>query len=319
MMVQKSRKIKVTVYTDGRPGHEKQSRALVTALGRYLSLELCWVKVSKPTGMGMVFEVLNYFLGGGTASLRDHTELLIGTGSATHLPILRHKQVTSAKAVICMSPPRYLRSSFDLCLVPSHDRVTVNTHCFQTTGPPNLYRNQGKHDPTTGLILIGGPNAATKKWTGNHLEKVIRQIVQSQRKTRWHISSSPRTPAAIEKHVQMLCAQIENTTFFPYQATPKGWVEAQYQTAGVVWVTADSISMVFEALSAGCRVGVIPVPWKRRTNKFIRSIRSLEDQGRIFSGTAGLDQPTDNMPEMAPLNEADRCAREMVKRWWSKN
>ncbi len=98
----------------------------------------------------------------------------------------------------------------------------------------------------------------------------------------------------------------------------QGWVEKQYSLNKSVWVTGDSISMVYEALSAGCSVGIIPVDWNREANKFRYSLDYLVRSKRVIT----LEQYLDGeqfCKESPPLNEADRCAREIVKRWWPEN
>lgn len=318
-MIERTRKIKVTVYSDGRPGHEKQSRALVTALSRYFTVETNWVMVTKPSVSFHIVKLICYFLGWGSRQKQTNPGgLIIGTGSATHLPILHQKKSSGARAVICMSPPSYLLSRFDLCCIPSHDNVTEKENVFLTTGPPSLCVDQGVHSLFKGLILVGGPNAETDGWYENSIAEAIKQILEVHKSIEWKISSSPRTPTKTEKMLNQFCDQHEHATFYTYQETMQGWVEAEYAACKTVWVTADSVSMVFEALSAGCRVGIIPVQWKCNTNKFVKSIQILEEQGRVFSLTKGLDQKVNDTPEPELLNEADRCAREIIRRWWSK-
>ena len=77
------------------------------------------------------------------------------------------------------------------------------------------------------------------------------------------------------------------------------------------------MSMIYEALSAGCCVGIIPVDWKKQENKFQKSINYLIDKkyittfesfilnGKMFSGIF--------------LNEAEKCAKEILKKWYQKN
>ena len=46
---------------------------------------------------------------------------------------------------------------------------------------------------------------------------------------------------------------------FPVEKTPQGWIFEEMQKAEAVWVTEDSVSMIFEALTAGCQVGIIEI------------------------------------------------------------
>ena len=118
--------------------------------------------------------------------------------------------------------------------------------------------------------------------------------------------------------MEKIAGQYENITFFRYESTPTGWIEKQYYKNSSVWVTADSMSMVYEALSAGCHVGILPVVWKNQHNKFKRSETYLLEQGLVVSFTdwrAG----TARWKLHEPLNEAGRCAEEIMRRWLKKN
>ncbi|MCD4721467.1 MAG: mitochondrial fission ELM1 family protein, partial [Desulfobacula sp.] len=74
------------------------------------------------------------------------------------------------------------------------------------------------------------------------------------------------------------------------------------------------VSMVYEALSAGCRVGVLSVEWKNRKSKLARAIGLLEKNNKIVSFEAW--KRTGAWPDHAGLNEASRCAVEILRRWW---
>ncbi len=101
----------------------------------------------------------------------------------------------------------------------------------------------------------------------------------------------------------------------PFEKTPKGWIEDQYARARLTWVSADSVSMVYEALSAGCLVGVLSVQWKNKNSKLARAIEQSEKNDKILTFETWKN---DNRawPDHAGLNEASRCAREILKRWW---
>ena len=102
-------------------------------------------------------------------------------------------------------------------------------------------------------------------------------------------------------------------SFFDFKDTPRGWVEDQYAKSGVAWVTADSVSMIYEALTAGCRVGILPVPWKNARNKFQRSIDFLLLKGLVKVYSPAESTSLLSMAEQN-FNEADRCAEEILRK-----
>ncbi|MEJ2057913.1 MAG: hypothetical protein P8X39_08770, partial [Desulfofustis sp.] len=75
--------MKVSLFTDGRPGHEKQSRGIVQALQRYIDLSLDEVTVARRRVLVELGSHLRYLFHLGRASahpLDPETELIIGTG-----------------------------------------------------------------------------------------------------------------------------------------------------------------------------------------------------------------------------------------------
>jgi hypothetical protein len=75
--------------------------------------------------------------------------------------------------------------------------------------------------------------------------------------------------------------------------------------APVAWVSADSVSMLFEALSAGCAVGVLEVP-ARRADRITRIAPALLAESRVVSLAQWLTSGA--WPAQPPLMEAARCA-----------
>jgi hypothetical protein len=78
-----------------------------------------------------------------------------------------------------------------------------------------------------------------------------------------------------------------------------------------VWVTPDSASMVFEALTAGADVGVFDLP-VNPTSRVGRAIAQLADAQRITRFANWCAHGTLH-PNTHPLAEADRCADWILK------
>ncbi|MFH7320451.1 mitochondrial fission ELM1 family protein [Desulfurivibrio sp. D14AmB] len=307
-----SKNLTITAYFDGRPGHEKQTKALIRALGRLTPVNTTEVRLTgappadhhrPPRGAGD---------GKGAAA-----DLLIGSGRRTHLPLLLAKLRSRgrSRAICCMNPNILLRGLFDLCLVPAHDGVRAGANIFPTDGPPCLTTDQGRHETNHSLLLIGGLDPKSHFWDQTQVLHQAQTLLDQRPDQHWTISSSPRTPPATVAELAELAATRERVQFWPAPATPPGWIEEQYDRHREVWVTADSISMVYEALSAGCRVGIMPVKWRRQQNKFQRGLDLLRQRGQIIylaERLAGKKFP----PAVAPLVEAERCAKEILGRWW---
>ena len=89
--------LQVTLFSDGRPGHEKQSLGIIRALQAYVEVEVTKVEVPTSTSFAdLVSHLFLFFRTGNTghSETSQNTDLFIGTGSRTHLPMLsaRHAE-----------------------------------------------------------------------------------------------------------------------------------------------------------------------------------------------------------------------------------
>ncbi len=307
--------LKILIVSDGRPGHEKQSRAVVQALAVLTPLEQTLVKVPLPSLLSVALDVIGYLSNTGGKQW-PAADLVIGTGTGTHLPMLAYRRARpNARVVTCMLPDPLLRGRFDLCLVPRHDRPPARANIFLTSGPPCMQGPRREKKSRQGLILVGGLDDKSHHWHTGTLISQIKTVISRCRNITWVIASSARTPADTVAGLEALAGENETVSFFPPQETYPGWIEQQYAASGLVWVTADSVSMLYEALAAGCSVGVLPVKWKKQDNKFQRGIDDLVAGHLVvpFEQWAAGNLP---MPQGTCMDEAGRCAREILKRWW---
>lgn len=308
----------VVAFMDGRPGHEKQTQAVTAALAAMTPLSIKTCALPTTSGWRRLVQGLRAFAGPGLTSPgcdpRD-IDLIIGTGTTTHLPMIALKRRSRARLVTCMSPDPLLHRWFDLCLVPRHDNPRVGNNIFPTFGPPCIRAGESRHDPCRGLILAGGIDPKSHRWDTETFMAQIRQLRTRMPEICWTISSSPRTPADTVDRLHRFAEDHRNVTFFRAAETPPGWIESAYKVHGLVWVTADSVSMVYEALTAGCRVGILPVAWNHQQNKFQKGIDDLTAHGLVLdyhawqAGASWSATPK-------PLYEAERCASEILRRWW---
>ena len=290
---------------------------IVRALQHIHPLDVTEIKIKHTSPWQDVSAWLRCLLGWGGGSSRDSYDLLIGTGAHTHIPMLSCKRRSGAFSVTCMAPSRILRAGFDLCCVPQHDGIAAGKNVFLTLGPPNCSEAKTEHDRNKALILLGGVDTKSHHWSSEDIGNSVRDLVSTECGKKWTISSSPRTPEETVSLIEEIAGEQENVTFHRYENTITGWVEEQYSINSLVWVTADSMSMVYEALSAGCHVGILPVTWKNQLNKFKRSEVYLLEQGLVVSFT-DWQVGAARWKLHEPLNEAGRCAAEIMERWFKK-
>ncbi len=316
--------LSIRAYFDGRPGHEKQTRSILNRLSEMTPIEVTVVKISVAPAVYLkdwAAYLLSFFQGRGHKGWTPPADLIIGTGSHTHIPMLLDKKrmrssSNPVRVVCCMTPDVMLRNKLDLCFIPMHDAPSLKENVFVTHGPPAPVKFEGRHRNEKGLILVGGVDMKSHVWKSKEIISQIQIIIEKNSDMEWTVSSSPRTPEDTSEKLQEMAAGMENFSFFRSEDTPDGWIEEQYGLNQTVWVTADSISMVYEALTAGCSVGILPVEWLHRDNKFNKSLQFLAEQEMIvdFDGwRQGLSMPTQKNEK---FNESIRCAREILRRWW---
>ena len=79
-----------------------------------------------------------------------------------------------------------------------------------------------------------------------------------------------------------------------------------------MWVTEDSVSMIYEALTSGCRVGLLPLP-RNSVSRLHRAIDRLLEEGFV-SAHNDRDVAAELPSPPRTLNEADRCAGLLLKK-----
>jgi len=319
----KVNELRVIALFDGRPGHEKQTMGIIRALQARVPVRLIRINVHRFSLLKEVGQTCRLYLPGGWFGGLSHPEIskgdfLIGAGSRTHLPMLLYGKRYEIPAITCMTPARHLRSRFDLCFVPEHEGVREQGNIMLTVGAPNCSRNRGNHLSEYGLILLGGVDNKSHYWESEQIGNMVEKLVKTESQKIWTVSSSPRTPQETVTRMRELSKMYSNVKYFDFTETPSGWIEEQYDKNSVVWVTVDSISMIYEALTAGCRVGIFPVKWRSQTSKFKKNEDILLERGLVTAFSVWeRGNLKDGKTEV--LNEAERCADRILQRWWQKN
>jgi len=229
--------------------------------------------------------------------------------------MLAARMARGGRAVVLMKPSLPL-CWFDLCLIPEHDRPPVRDNVLATQGVLNTVRASDCANPGIGLILVGGPSSH-HRWDGPSLVRMVRAILDAHPMVAWRIADSRRTPAGT-RHLLRASSSLStgvapNCEFVPHEKTGPEWLSTALAEAGTVWVTEDSVSMLYEALSAGAATGLLPVP-RRRSSRPSRGVDALLASGQITAFERWAEGAA--LPRLAvPLCEAERCARALLARW----
>lgn len=293
-------------FSDGKAGHDNQSQGLLEALARLRpvrSVTLAPLPVSAST-IGLLL---------GRRSVwgeQQAPDLALGAGHGTHLSLLVARRAWAGKVVVLMRPSLPLRL-FDLCLIPEHDAPPARPNVLATRGALNRIQPSTTLDARRGLLLIGGPSAHFG-WDSAALHRQIAAIVAADPAMHWTLTTSRRTPAEFLDGLRPMAD--ERPRVVPVAETGPDWLPAQLARTGQVWVTADSVSMIYEALTAGAAVGVLETP-RQRPNRISRGLERLTTEGWVTPFADWRPGRTLHRPP-GIFNEAERCARWIVERWF---
>ncbi len=289
---------------DGKPGHDRQTGGLVSALEDEVPL----IIHSLPATAAKYAPWLAWrrrFPAG--AALPD-PDLVLGAGRACQWPMLAARRARGGRAVYLMNPA-LPRRCFDLCLVPRHDGVPAGATVELTTGVLNDVRRAAARSGRT-LVLIGGPSRH-HGWDEAALLRQVASIVFGSRERDLVITDSRRTPPGTAAALTQFARP--GVRVVSHCDTPPEWLPGELSTAAAVWVTADSVSMIFEAWTAGAALGLIEVP-ARRDDRISRLAGKLCARGVVTPMAEWLVRGELRRPPV--LAEAERCARLLVRRWF---
>lgn len=291
-------------FRDGRAGHENQVVGLSEAIARICNARFCDIYLNR--SLRGLKSLLPHRLS--FATNLPAPNLLVGAGHSTHLPLLTFQQRFGGKTVVIMKPslPTAL---FDLCLIPMHDKLIFHPHnVMRTEGSLNRIQPSTEQNSRKGIFLIGGP-ARHFAWSD---ENVLQQILSITRRERiqWTLATSERTP---ENFVRIWRSQVPEIPLVTSQECSSQWLPEQLAKCGIAWVTCDSMSMIYEALTAGIRVGLLELP-QANDDRISRNVQRLVATGLTITTSqwlAGRKLPI----QIRPFSEVNRCAAIIARRF----
>jgi len=280
---------------DGKPGHENQSLGLAEAMQRRVACEIHRISIA---GEGGFFGRIRAALAAGTKLSKP--DFIIAAGHATHPSLFCLARKHRAASIVLMRPSLPL-SWFGLCIAPSHDfpKKPQRKNLILTRGAINRVYAGGL--PKIGkLILIGGPSKA-HGWDPVAMLDMLAKVTAAGG---WQLTDSRRTPKGFLEQIKK---HLPNIEIFSCKETAPDWLPDQLSRATEVWVSEDSVSMIYEALSSGARVGLLPVP---RLNHHSRVLRGIDEliAGQYLTPFSTWQTTGHLPPAPETLNEAERCA-----------
>jgi mitochondrial fission protein ELM1 len=289
--------------SDGKRGHERQVEGLIDALAERETVDHHCITL-QPAGLRpMLDAAVGHFSAG---SELPRPALIIAAGRACQWPLIAARRASGGRSIYLMRPG-LPRRCFDLCIIPRHDRPAAAANVIISEGPLNPMRPAARKLPTLGVILLGGPSAH-HAWDSAAVVKQIELIIAAEPTIAWQVSNSRRTPRDFRSALS--ASKVVEQCFTPFDQRPADWLQSTLAQATCAWVSADSVAMIYEALSAGATLGLIDVP-PRRDDRITRIAGDLRARGWVRQ-LGGVPLATSS-PTL--LHEAGRCADLVFARW----
>jgi mitochondrial fission protein ELM1 len=288
----------ILVLADGKPGHVSQIKGLIDAivsLNAALACNVQWLDVRELNWREKY-----------TGRLPRHLQkprIIIAAGHSTHVPALAYRARHGGHLIVIMKPSLPL-SWFDSVIMPQHDlREAPKDNVFCTVGAMNSVGFLPRSDTNTGLILLGG-ESKYYHWNQASLLEQIDTVLQANGHLNWTITNSRRSPASLES--ELLKHFDGRAEIKPVEQCPPGWLTQELVRSKTVWITPDSVSMVYESLSSGAQCGLFYLKAKQR-DRITEGMSDLSSSGQIDYLAEDGSIQTASAP-INRLNEAHRAA-----------
>ncbi len=305
---------KILILTDGKAGHENQSKAFVRALGCASEIVEIHFRSKFHKALSYLFDRLGIKtllpLTPCPLSLTPNTyAAVVGAGSGTfYAAKVLAKQLGIPCAAI-LYPRGYNLSGFDCILAPSFDRpiaaanvielpanIVANDPDFYAEGEAAFRARYTPSEKPAASVIIGGPNTAstmTAEWMKRELDKIFAATEGCER---W-VTTSRRTPPEVEAVVE---AYPWNYKLI-YSREKFNPIPAFVKLSDRLYVTAESTGMLSEACTCGTATVAALDNLKPGDHKFRRFVEGLRAAGYV-DGNRKID-----------CAEAFRRAAELLK------
>jgi mitochondrial fission protein ELM1 len=273
------------IVSDGRKGHENQSVALAKYLGMPYEIVRVDAAFVGSKLLGYAGDKLNVRLKNFVLEQEIPPQsyaAVIGTGSSTYYAVKYLAKVYDARSIVTMLPRGY-RYDFDLIFAQRHDNPPRRENIIEIPANFAYVEPQGIYQPYGRAvgIVIGGDNGVFT-FDKKHLRAQLDRIVALYSGYEIAVTTSPRTPGEIEELVASYGFDYE-VIYSQKAVNPIPDFLARCER---VFITADSTSMISEAVSFGeASVEILPLQ-STKPNKFERFIAQLESEGylHLFDG-----------------------------------
>ena len=307
---------RVLILTDGKAGHENQSKAFARALG-------CEFDLIEVHFKSKIAKALSYLCDRcGIRTLAFHTmkslcELcvlcgshrysgVIGTGSGTFYAAKAMAKKLGVKCGVVLYPRGYDIASFDCVLAPAFDRPKVaanvieipanlvaNDEAFYAKGIEDFKKHYSQSNNRTIeqsnnaiAVIVGGPNKCstmTPEWMKARLDELFaahltnRRIDESMTSPEFWVTTSRRTPPDVEAVVDSYPWDYK----LLYSKDHFNPIPAFVKLAKKLYVTAESTGMLSESCTFGTAEVIALDNLNPGPHKFRRFVEDLRKGGYV--------------------------------------
>ena len=293
----------IVYVSDGKAGHRSQAVGLYKAIQRNSTQSVSFqeISIAQLPILGLCAGMFTHHID----AVSQAPDYIIGVGSHTQSRVLLLGKVYQQAKTIILMKPNFPFSWFDHVIIPEHDGIAELGNVILTKGALNPIVNEHRHQANRILIALGG-SSKRHQWDNEKVLHAVQQIAEQNPQAEIILTTSRRTPADFLDllNEQSFAGQLQ---IFPVEQTPQGWIFEEMQQAEAVWVTEDSVSMIYEALTAGCRVGVIQID-RLKQDRIVKSVDALLEKN-IVSKHFEIAQLAEN----TPFEEAQRVALKLLQ------
>ena len=263
--------MKICWFKDSKIGHEKQVHAILDNLALTQDLLIEEIYISNPVWLELFLYLLKI-----KPKQDSIPDIIIGAGSKTTIPMLRHK-IHSKTKVISVMKPQFFESKFDLIVAPRHDYEVVPDNVFTYIGSiAKVNINPELED--IGLIIVGGINKHFD-FDEDYLISQIDFIISLFSDINWIVFNSRRTPKSFNERIE------ENTSIEKFIDVTKNFepLNDYLSKAKFKFVTPDSVNMIFESLSSSGETYLFDMhaPRENKITKLIDEVKKNKYVGYL--------------------------------------
>ena len=293
---------KVLILTDGKAGHENQSKAFARALGCEFELVEVHFKSKFHKALSYLFDRLGiktlsllYSPSPSPFTFTSPCSAVIGTGSGTFYAAKAVARRLGVKCGVVLYPRGYDIASFDCVLAPAFDRpkpaanvieipanLVANDEAFYAKGVEAFLKcSNVRVDECSNAVavIVGGPNKCstmTPAWMKTQLDSIFAAREGTSNAEFW-VTTSRRTPPEVEAVVDSYPWDYK----LLYSKDHFNPIPAFVKLAKKLYVTAESTGMLSESCTFGTAEVVALDNLNPGLHKFRRFVEDLRTGGYV--------------------------------------